>query len=108
MQLAEKMGKLNTLWTWVRRRKYAITLLAFAVIIVFIDENNLIRRWQLRREAVRLQTEINGYQRVYDDATRQLEALSRDSGAVERIARERYMMKRDNEDIFVFKEDIKQ
>jgi cell division protein FtsB len=29
-----------------------------------------------------------------------------DSGAIERIAREKYLMKKPNEDIYVFEEDI--
>ena len=38
------MGKLISIWEFICRRKYLITIVAFAVIIVFLDENSLLRR----------------------------------------------------------------
>lgn len=98
---------LQTLWDLVRRYKYVITLLAFGILIVFVDENNLIHRWQLRREAVQLQSEISDYRRQYEQATLRLQQLEADSTVVERIAREQYLMQKDGEDVFVFPEDVK-
>ena len=37
------MGKLISIWEFICRRKYLITIVAFAVIIVFLDENSLLR-----------------------------------------------------------------
>ena len=46
------MGKLISIWSFIRRRKYLITVVAFAVIIGFLDENSLVRRF--------------GYERAFD------------------------------------------
>ncbi|MDO4163813.1 MAG: septum formation initiator family protein [Bacteroides sp.] len=100
------MDKLASLWSFVRRHKYIITLLLFAVIIVFVDENSLMRRWAYTREENRLREEIARYRADYEENTERLNELALDSGAIERIAREKYLMKKPNEDIYVFSEDI--
>lgn len=100
------MDKLASLWDFVRRRKYLITLLAFGVIIVFLDENSIIRRLGYYREESLLRSEIEKYRKEYEENTERLNELDIDSGAIERIAREKYLMKKPNEDIFVFEGDI--
>ena len=72
------MGKLISIWSFICRRKYLITVVAFAVIIGFLDENSLVRRF--------------GYE------------ISTNPDAIEQIAREKYLMKKPNEDIYVFED----
>ena len=48
------MGKLISIWEFICRRKYLITIVAFAVIIVFLDENSLLRRLGYEREISQL------------------------------------------------------
>ncbi len=57
-------------------------------------------------EESRLRDEIEKYRLEYEENTERLNELMVDSGAIERIAREKYFMKKPNEDIFVFEEDI--
>ena len=83
------MDKLASLWSFVRKHKYLITLALFAVIIGFRDE-------------------IEKYRKEYEENTERLNELAVDSGAIERIAREKYLMKKPNEDIYVFEEDIEE
>ena len=92
------MDKLASLWSFVRKHKYLITLALFAVIIGFLDENSVVRRLGYAREESRLRDEIEKYRKE----------LAVDSGAIERIAREKYLMKKPNEDIYVFEEDIEE
>lgn len=98
------MSRLARLWNLIRRHKYAVTLLLFAVLIIFVDENSLIRRLQYTREEARLRTEVEHYRRQYEEDTRRLQELTTDTDAIERIARERYLMKRPDEDIFIEKD----
>ena len=49
-----------------------------------------------------------GYRAEYEENTRRLNELAVDSGAIEKIAREKYLMKKPNEDIYVFQEDIEE
>lgn len=100
------MAKLATLWAFVRRRKYLITLVAFAVLVGFLDENSIVRRIGYAHEINRLNAEIEKYRTEYEENTERLNELAVDSGAIERIAREKYLMKKPNEDIYVFEEDI--
>ena len=44
----------------------------------------------------------------YEENTERLNELAVDSGAIERVAREKYLMKKPNEDIYVFEEDIEE
>ena len=48
------MGKLISIWSFICRRKYLITVVAFAVIIGFLDENSLVRRFGYEREISQL------------------------------------------------------
>ena len=44
------MSKLITFWNIIGRHKYIITLLAFGVIMVFLDENSLVQRAKHQEE----------------------------------------------------------
>ena len=102
------MGKLISIWNFICRRKYLITIVAFAVIIGFLDENSIVRRLGYYREETRLRGEIDRYRTEYEENTRRLNELAVDSGAIEKIAREKYLMKKPNEDIYVFQDDIEE
>lgn len=99
------MGRLLAFWNSVRRYKYAAALLIFLLIIGVLDENSLYTRFQRRVEISNLKREIKKYQSQYETETAQLEALRNDPAAVERLARERYLMKRPDEDVYVFVTD---
>ena len=98
------MSKLGTLWNYVRRHKYLITIVSFLVIIVFLDENSLIQRAQHRREIQTLTSEIEKYRKQYERDTEMLKELMNNPEAMEKIAREKYLMKKPNEDVFIFEE----
>ncbi len=103
-EIRNPMSKLMTLWKYIRRHKYLITVLAFLVIIVFLDENSLIQRAQHRQEINDLTTEIEKYRKQYEEDTERLKELTTNPEALEKIAREKYFMKKPNEDIFIFEE----
>lgn len=52
-----------------------------------------------------MQTEIEKYRQDYKRDEALLERLSTDPKAIEKIAREKYFMKADDEDIFVLSDD---
>ncbi len=100
------MNKLVSFWAFVGRHKYAITLAVFFLYVAFLDQNSLMRRWGYSLEEGRLRDEIAKYRQEYEENTERLNELMVDSGAIERIAREKYFMKKPDEDIYVFEEDI--
>ena len=98
------MGRLFTLWNFIGRHKYLITLLVFGVIIVFLDENSLVQRTKHQEEIKILNAEIAKYRKQFEEDTRKLKELTNNPEALEKIAREKYLMKNPNEDIFIFEE----
>ena len=98
------MSKLITFWNIIGRHKYFITLLAFGVIMVFLDENSLVQRAKHQEEIKTLNEEIAKYRKQFEEDTRKLKELTNNPEALEKIAREKYLMKKPNEDIFIFEE----
>lgn len=99
------MDKLSNIWKFICRHKYFITIVAFTVIIVFLDENSMIRRLEYKHEIMQLKEEIEKYRTDYEENTQRLNEITTNPDAIEQIAREKYLMKKPNEDIFVFEEE---
>ncbi len=96
------MGRLLSFWNrYIVRHKYIVAFLVFMFIIGVIDENSLWVRYNRRVEIGNLKREIDKYQQQYDDESKKLRALMNNPSAVEKLAREQYLMKRDNEDVYV-------
>ena len=98
------MSKLLTLWNFTGRHKYIITLIIFGIIIVFLDENSLIQRARHKDEIKTLKNEISKYRVQFEEDTERLKEITNNPEALEKIAREKYLMKKPNEDIFIFEE----
>ena len=97
------MGQLLTIWSYIRKYKYVAASLVFLLIIGVLDENSLWVRYGRKAEIANLRHEIEKYEAQYAAETAKLEALRNDPSAVERMAREVYLMKRPNEDVYVFR-----
>ena len=87
------MSKLLTIWNYIRRHKYMITVLIFIVVIGFLDENSLIQRVKHRSEISALNSVIEKYRKQYEEDTEKLKELTTNPEALEKIAREKYLMK---------------
>ncbi len=73
----------------------------FLVWLFFFDTNNLIDRISVSNEIKRLEATQNYFiERIYADSVRMRE-LTTDKESLEKFAREQYLMKKDNEEIFV-------
>ncbi|MDR0989532.1 MAG: septum formation initiator family protein [Prevotellaceae bacterium] len=90
----------------VGKNKYWIVLALFALLAGFLDENSLVRRFGYARQINHLRGEIEHYRAIYEANTEQLSKLISDTVSIERIAREKYLMKKPDEDIYLFKEDL--
>lgn len=98
------MSRLLSIWKYIRRYKYYITIGVFVAIIGFIDENSMVRRAKNMSEINTLRGEIERYQKEYEESTERLNELTTNPAAMEKVAREKYLMKKPNEDIYVFEE----
>lgn len=83
------------------KNKYVITVLAFFFWLLFFDSNDLIRQYNREQQLEKLKEERAFYKERIEETRSELKALSSDPGELERFARERYLMKKENEDIFV-------
>lgn len=97
------MGRLRTIWTMLRHYKYAVVLFFIALIVGFLDENSWYSRWERLRSIEACKKEIAEYKARYDYDAACLQDLESNPMTVERLARERYYMRRPNEDVFVIR-----
>jgi cell division protein DivIC len=85
--------------------KYVLTLILFFLWLLFFDQNNLLERHKLNSEYDRLIQEREYYMKKIEEDRRRIKELKTDNENLEKFAREQYLMKKDNEDIFVIEED---
>ena len=98
-------GRLNGILGFIAHYKYLIVVVIGVLIVGLIDENSFLKRVQLELRISGLKREINKYTEQYEADSRQLNELKRHPKAIERIAREHYFMKADDEDIYVLSDD---
>lgn len=85
--------------------KYIAIVVTGIVLVVFVGENSLLAHLRYTNHIGELSDEIDEYTAHYENDMRQIRELNRNPKAMERIARERYFMKHDDEDIFVLSDD---
>jgi len=83
------------------RNKYSLSLILFFVWVVFFDSNNLIDRAFHLRQMHQLEKDKIFYEGKIKDDRAQLEELESNPANLEKFAREHYLMKKENEDIFI-------
>jgi len=81
--------------------KYIIVTVIFAVILLFIDQYNIFFQIENFKKLNKAKEQVEYYEEGIKSQQEILNNLHRDSALMERIAREKYMMKRDNEVIYI-------
>jgi cell division protein FtsB len=69
--------------------------------------NDLFSQYQYYQQLHKLKQERDFYQKETAKVTEELNELSSDPKALEKFAREKYLMKKDNEDVFVIQQPKK-
>ncbi|MEI2739060.1 MAG: septum formation initiator family protein [Chitinophagaceae bacterium] len=87
------------------KNKYFISFAAFCVVILFLDKNDVMTQLDRRKELRELQQSKRYYTAQIASERKELQAIETNPAAVEKIAREKYFMKRDNEEIFLVSEN---
>lgn len=86
--------------------KYLVSLVLFGVIILFTDHNNLFEQHDRKQELKELQAKKDYYQQEISKTKKELADLSNNPAALEKYAREKFYMKRNNEDIFLIEDSV--
>jgi cell division protein DivIC len=85
----------------ILKNKYLLAIVFFAVWLTFFDRYDLITQSEFRNELNDLRNERKYYLQEINKNNEIMNALKNDSVALEKFAREKYLMKKENEDIFV-------
>ena len=83
------------------RNKYILTAVIFIAWLLLFDQNNLSERRKSSREYNQLLEEKAYYLKKIDEDRKRINELKTNNDNLEKFAREQYLMKKDNEDIFV-------
>ncbi len=91
----------------VLKNKYVITISVFGIWMLFFDQNNLVDRMRMSAEIRQMEADREYYiDQIEKDSTR-LHELTTNKDNLEKYAREQFLMKKKNEDVFVVIEEKK-
>ena len=85
--------------------KYSVVCILGVLLVGFLDENSVWSHVKNQRHISELEDEIGKYNAAYERDQAQIRELNKNPKAMEKIARERYFMKADDEDIFILSDD---
>jgi cell division protein DivIC len=83
--------------SWIKNR-YLLTTIAFVLWILFFDRNDIFTQRERARDLKSLEKSKVYYTGQIQEAQKELDQMSHNAAALERFAREKYRMKKDNED----------
>ena len=98
-----KQLKNNKLVKFITNR-YIIILIVFCVWMLFFDENSYLVHKEFNKEINELETAIDFYKKKIKEDKKTIKSLE-DSLQIEKFAREQYLMKKENEDIYIIEFD---
>ncbi len=102
------MRILQIIPAWIRN-KYFLTAVGFGIWMFFFDEQDFITTHiKQRGELQKLEESRAYYQKEIKSTKEELEQLKSDPAILEKYAREKYRMKRDNEDVYIIAEEVTQ
>jgi cell division protein DivIC len=89
--------------SWLRN-KYLNSFAAFCMILLFLDKNDLFTQFARKKELQGLETSKDYYTKEINKLDKEYRDLRNDPAVIEKLAREKFLMKRDNEELFVISE----
>ncbi len=89
----------------VLKNKYVLAVVLFAVWMVFFDDRDIITtHFRYKKELRNLEAGKEYYQEQIATTREELELLKNDPAILERYAREKYRMKRPDEDLYIIED----
>ena len=90
------------------KNKYFLVSTVFLVWLIFFDRNDLLSQYEYRQQLNKLKEEHAFYTKETAKVQQELNELTSNKEKLEKFAREKYLMKKANEDIFVIVTEKKQ
>jgi len=94
------MNKL-TVFFKIASNKYLLSIVIFVVWIAFFDRNDLFTQWDRKQELKKLETSAAFYEKEIVTTKKDLTELTNNPATLEKFAREKFYLKRLNEEIFL-------
>ena len=94
------MAFLKYIPAWLRS-KYLITCLAFIAWMLFFYRDDITLQLKRIKELQQLQQSERSLDKQIADTKKELELLRTNPSTLEKYAREKYLMKKDNEDLYI-------
>jgi cell division protein DivIC len=96
------MKLLTHIPSWIKN-KYLLTGAFFVIWMVFFDPKDILSDLERRDKLKELQTSELHLKQQITDSKQELNLLKNNAQSIEKYAREKYLMKKDNEDLFIVK-----
>lgn len=100
--MIEKMKLLTHIPSWLKN-KYLLTTVFFLIWMVFFDLKDILSDFERREKLNDLQKSEQHLKQLITESHQELNLLKNNAQSIEKYAREKYMMKKDNEDLFIVK-----
>jgi cell division protein DivIC len=95
------MNLLHQIPSWLKN-KYLLAVVAFVVWMLFFDDRDIyVTYFKQRHELKALEESKRYYEQQIALTKNELDQLKINTATIEKYAREKYLMKRDNEDLFI-------
>ena len=94
-------GFLPKLKEFLGKYKYLIVFVLFLLVMLVASDNSMVKRMVQKREIRSLQEQLRESAEQKRQNELMLNELNNDSLVLDRIARERYKMHREDEDLFI-------
>ena len=78
-----------------------LIFIAFVVVLVFFGDNSFVRSSKYRKQINELKSQIKNYEDSASAYEAKVNELNTDNESLERLVREKYGMKRINEEVFI-------
>ena len=87
------------------RNFYFVTSLSFLAWMLFLDSNDLISRFKMSSKLRSLESEKEFYVEKISEVEKDRKELLTNKELLEKFAREKYLMKKESEDLFIIQEE---
>lgn len=91
---------LKNLFSYLKN-KYVFTVLAFLVWMMFFDRNDVFMQFSQRSKLSQMQQDKLYFKEEIEKNQKTMDDLMNNPEKLERFAREKYLMKKDDEDVYV-------
>jgi cell division protein FtsB len=87
--------------------RYFLAAVGFIVWMLFFDQRDYFQQRERASELKKVEAAKKYYNEEIDQTKKQLNNLQNNPAAIEKYARERYLLKRDGEEVYLFEDTVR-